>query len=85
MGLGTGIALPPTHRPPHPGYTPPASRCYVCCSAGHAGQVKVVVGLRSVDQLTLDDEISGFRGITEGYNLSGIGRINNHYAIPGTD
>ena len=43
----------------------------------------MVVGLRSVDQLTLSYEISGSRGMTEVYNLLRIGRIINHYCIPG--
>ena len=45
----------------------------------------MVVGLRSVDQLSLLDQISGFRGMTEVYNAKRIGRINNHYVIAGTE
>ena len=45
----------------------------------------MVVGLKSVAQLSLDDQISGFRVMTEVYNLIRIGRINNHKVIPGTD
>ena len=41
----------------------------------------MVVGLKSVAQLPLDDHISGFQGMTEGYNLLRIGRINNHFLI----
>ena len=44
----------------------------------------MVVGLISVDQLTLGTEISGFHGMTEVYNLLKIGRINDHSLIPGT-
>ena len=41
----------------------------------------MVVGLRSVAQLSLDGHISGFRTMTEVYNLIEIGRINNHLSI----
>ena len=44
----------------------------------------MVVGLRSVDQLSLDEHFSDIRGMTEVYNLSKLGRIINHYHIPGT-
>ena len=43
------------------------------------------MGLKSVQQLTLSDQISGFQGLTEVYNLINIGRINNHFTIPGTE
>ena len=45
----------------------------------------MVVGLRSVDQLSLDDQISGSQTMTEVYNLLRIGRINNHYCILGKE
>ena len=45
----------------------------------------MVVGLISVGQLSLSVLFSGFLGMTEGYNLSEIGRINNHSFIVGTD
>ena len=45
----------------------------------------MVVGLKSVEQLSLSDRFSGFQGITEVYNLVDIGRINNHFVIPGTE
>ena len=44
----------------------------------------MAVGLRSVDQLSLVAHFSGSQTITEVYNLVGIGRINNHFTIPGT-
>ena len=44
----------------------------------------MVVGLKSVGQLTLDVHISGSRTMTEVYNLVEIDRITNHYCIPGT-
>ena len=45
----------------------------------------MVVGLKSVAQLSLDDHISDIRGITEVYNLAKIGRISNHLFIPGKE
>ena len=45
----------------------------------------MVVGLISVAQLTLDGLFSGFRTMTEVYNLVEIGRINDHYLIPGNE
>ena len=44
----------------------------------------MVVGLKSVGQLSLVTHFSGFQGITEVYNLVDIGRINNHFHILGT-
>ena len=44
----------------------------------------MVVGLISVRQLSLDDQISGFQGITELYNLLVAGNPNDHFVIPGT-
>ena len=52
---------------------------------GHVHGVNMVVGLKSVHQLSLSVQISGFRIMTEVYNLLEIGRINNHSFIPGTD
>ena len=43
----------------------------------------MVVGLISVDQLSLDDHISRSRVLTEVYNLVRIRRIINHNGIPG--
>ena len=45
----------------------------------------MVVGLKTVDQLTLDTQISDIRGITEGYNLGIAGNPNDHNLIPGTE
>ena len=44
----------------------------------------MAVGLKSVAQLTLCLQISGFQGITEVYNLALAGKTNNHLFIPGT-
>ena len=41
------------------------------------------MGLKSVEQLTLDGLFSGFRGITEVYNLVELGNPDDHYVIPG--
>ena len=43
------------------------------------------VGLKSVEQLTLSAEISGFQGLTEVYNLSVAGNPDDHFFIPGND
>ena len=43
----------------------------------------MVVGLISVGQLTLSTQISGFQGITEGYNLAVAGNPDDHLLIPG--
>ena len=45
----------------------------------------MVVGLILVAQLTLDDHFSGFRGITEVYNLLDVGNPNDHIVIPGNE
>ena len=45
----------------------------------------MVVGLKSVEQLSLGDQISGSRELTEVYNLLDIGRIINHLFIVGND
>ena len=42
----------------------------------------MVVGLRSVDQLCLYAQISGFQGITEVYNLGYAGNPDDHKCIP---
>ena len=84
-----GIAtLPATHHPHYPGYTPPPPHargvhCRGC--TGMYGGLNTVVGLKSVVQLSLYVLFSGSRGITEVYNLIYIGRINNHFVIPGTE
>ena len=80
-GWGTGIALPGPPMLHHPGYTPPHHCRYGYTLPGHVSQVNSAVGLRSVGQLTLGAQISGFRGMTEVYNLVEIGRINNHFVI----
>ena len=84
--LGTRYSPSPAHpHPHHPGYTPTAGIVYMVYGYGSAARLKGGVGLRSVDQLTLDAHISGFRGITEGYNLVIAGNPNDHFLIPGTE
>ena len=92
LGLGTGIALPGTHparttpgTPPHPGYTPAPTVTAVHGPGMQSRGSNMVVGLKSVEQLTLDLHFSGSLTITEVHNLSKIGRINNHFLIPGND
>ena len=87
-----GIALPvptlvPTPSAPprvHPSTAPSAIPAGTALSYMPDG-LKLVVGLKSVGQLTLSPVFSGLRGITEVYNLRYIGRINNHYHIPGNE
>ena len=82
-----GIVHPPGTRPPTtPGTPPHPHRLHG--QAGprphrHDGGVNMVVGLISVGQVSLSVHFSGLPGITEGYNVAGIGRINNHFLIPG--
>ena len=45
---------------------------------GQSREHKVAVGLISVDQLSLYAQISGFQGMTEGYNLVTAGNPNDH-------
>ena len=84
-----GIAPLPAHPGTHyPGYTSPlphAASALYCCRTGHARGLNSVVGLISVGQLSLVDRFSDIRGMTEVYNAKNVGRINNHYVIPGND
>ena len=47
--------------------------------------VNMVVGLKSVQQLSLGARFSGFQGMTEVYNLAVAGIPNDHNTIPGFD
>ena len=94
MGLGLvwlGTRYSPSQPPPYP-HTPGTPLPYphppwtgVHHAAGTYGGANSAVGLRSVDRLSLSDHFSGFEGMTEGYNLALVGRINNHLAIAGND
>ena len=68
-GWVPGIAPPSTHRIPIPRVHPPHPRYTQHVNAGYVTARNGVVGLISVDQLTLDALFSGLRGITEVYNL----------------
>ena len=73
-----GIALqPPTRYTPPRVHHLPTARSRAGRTGG-AAQQKEVVGLISVDQLSLCLQISGFQGITEGYNLAIAGNPNDH-------
>ena len=84
-GIAPSQHPPGTHPVPHPGYTP----CTTVTAVHGLGMLSrrgnMVVGLISVHQLTLVVHFSGFQVMTEVYNLSKIGRINNHNDIPGTN
>ena len=83
--VGTGYS-PPSHPPdtPTPGTPSPPALHRTVMVRSEVRSI-VAVGLKSVDQLTLSVLFSGLQGITEGYNLSVAGRINNHSLIPGTE
>ena len=68
-GWVPGIAPPGTHPVPHTPGTPLPPWTGVHHAARSGSQVNMVVGLKSVAQLTLDGRFSRFQGITEGYNL----------------
>ena len=76
--MGTGIALPGTTSSHTPGTPSPTHPCYMAPPRTRHGVLYMVVGLISVDQLSLGLQISGFQGMTEVYNLIKVGRINNH-------
>ena len=46
---------------------------------------ELAVGLISVEQLTLGHHFSGFKGITEVYNVDIAGNPDDHKSIPRTD
>ena len=59
---------PGTPSPRHAGHGSTGARCTVQCPRSN-----MVVGLISVDQLSLSGLFSGIRGMTEVYNVVGIG------------
>ena len=76
--------------PDPPGYPTPGTPLRHCPSyttgtRAVPARLKEAVGLRSVGQLTLSARISGFQGITEGYNLPNTGNPNDHKSIPGNE
>ena len=71
-GLGPGYrySTPPDHPATHhPGYTSPCPSGVLPVLSAVSGQREEVVGLISVEQLSLSAGISDIRGITEVYNL----------------
>ena len=84
LGLGTGIALPATHPVPTPGTPLPPPRAHAVMHEAGISGLNMVVGLKSVAQLSLVTHFSGSQGITEVYNLLRIGKLINHSCIPGT-
>ena len=84
--MGSGgyrYSPPPTHPGPHyPGYTPPPPLLTREWLGLPYPRVNMVVGLKSVDQLCLYAQISGFRGMTEVYNVRTAGNPNDHNDIP---
>ena len=94
MGPGSGPGgyryspprYPPQSPPSHTPGTPPLAPGMAARWLRELLTAKyMAVGLISVEQLTLRPEISGSGGMTEVYNLVGIGRIINHLLIPGTE
>ena len=80
MGLGGYRYSPP---PDPPGPHPPRVHLHPTLLHAEADTalypgLNMVVGLKTVGQLTLSVHFSGFRGITEVYNLSKAGNPNNH-------
>ena len=75
-------STPPVH---YPGYTSPRrARVPVPCRAG-AARLNMVVGLKSVGQLSLYAHFSDIEELTEVYNLVRIDNPNDHKDIPGTN
>ena len=73
-----------THPGPIPRVHPsPALMVPAAPADVHGPSLNMVVGLISVDQLSLGPHFSVSGTITEVYNLLEIGRISNHSSIPG--
>ena len=91
MGPGTGwvgrrVVPLPAHPPTSPPRVHPSlPRTHADTLPGYTRGLKVVVGLKSVGQLSLVAHISDIGTMTEVYNLVEIGRIINHSVIPGTE
>ena len=54
-------------------------------SAGTAARVNSAVGLKSVDQLSLDGQISDIEGMTEVHNVAVAGNPDDHKYILGNE
>ena len=82
MGPGYRYSTPPSHPSSHyPGYTLPAPYRTLHLSTARHTLLHMVVGLRSVDRLSLSAEISGFGTMTEVYNVVRIDNPNDHKSI----
>ena len=85
MGTGYSPPSPPSPPPPRVHLPLPPRLVRPDLMVQRSGRSKnIVVGLKSVAQLTLDWHFSGFQGITEVYNLYVAGNPNDHNVIPGT-
>ena len=80
---GTGIAPPPTHPVPYPGYTPPAALALPATTYTMLSEVEYGRGAQIGSSTHLKGPILRVQGMTEVYNLLRIDRINNHSYIPG--
>ena len=84
--VGTGYSPPSTLPGPIPRVHPPthpSTRSRVRAGPSHGANM--AVGLKSVEQLTLEAHFSEMRGITEVYNLATADNPNDHNLIPGFD
>ena len=66
---------------PDPGYTPAGMAGLATPSPRQYTESNSAVGLRSVAQLSLYAQFSGFQGMTEGYNVRIIDNPNDHKYI----
>ena len=89
MGSGTGRRVVPgiapsrpTLIPTTPGTPSPASSTATRVHGDSRG-LEDAVGLKSVAQLSLGTHFSGFKGMTEVYNLVELEDPNDHNVIPG--
>ena len=94
MGPGTGLVgyrystLPVPTQPPlptTPGTPPPATRCTAVHARGQSGRVNMAVGLISVEQLSLEAQISDISLMTEVYNVAEAGNPDDHNVIAGNE
>ena len=77
--MGTRYSPSTTHPATHTPGTPPWHGSLVSMAPhGHVPDLNMVVGLKSVRQLTLYVLFSGFPGMTEVYNLTVAGNPDDH-------
>ena len=76
------LPTPPRyHTPGTPPLPHPGTPWHGHSARVQSAELNMAVGLRSVAQLSLYTQISGFQELTEVHNLIRIGRINNHLFI----